>query len=93
MKKLLLILLFCAPPMIYAQDLSSNEDVMEKRWHENGQLEFEGNYKYGKKHGQHKWWYPNGQLEFEEHYVNGKKHGLFKGWWKNGQLDYEGVFK
>ena len=93
MKKLLLILIVCAAPMLYAQDYSHNEDVMEKRWHKNGQLEFEGNYQYGKKHGQHKWWYPNGQLEFEEHYVNGKKHGLFKGWWKNGQLDYEGVFK
>ena len=77
----------------YSQDYNNEENVMEKRWHENGQLEFEGSYKYGQKHGQHKWWYSNGQLEFEENYIYGKKHGVFKGWWKNGKLDYEGLFQ
>ena len=93
MKKLVVLLLISITPFIYAQNQAYSEDVIEKRWHENGQLEFEGSYKYGKKHGEHKWWYSNGQLEFQEHYKYGKKDGLFKGWWKNGKLDYEGYFK
>ena len=93
MKNIVLLILVSSVSLLYPQDSNSAENVIEKRWHDNGQLEFEGNYKYGKKHGQHKWWYPNGKIEFEEHYVHGKKHGQFRGWWKNGQLDYEGVFK
>jgi len=92
MNKLLLSLILITS-FGYSQNHDDEENVMEKRWHDNGQLEFEGSYKYGKKHGLHKWWYSNGQLEFEEYYVHGKKHGLFKGWWENGQLDYEGLFQ
>ena len=30
------------------------KDAIEKTWHQNGQLEFEGSYSYGKKHGTHR---------------------------------------
>ena len=93
MKNIVLLILISSVSFLYPQDSNNAENVIEKRWHDNGQLEFEGSYKHGKKHGTHKWWYPNGQLEFEENYQHGKKHGLFRGWWKNGKLDYEGSFK
>ena len=100
MKKLSLLFFMTVSSYLLAQNqvtLLSKEDIgkdaIEKTWYQNGQLEFEGSYSYGKKHGTHRWWYENGQLEFEEYYKYGKKHGFFKGWWKNGQLDYEGHFK
>lgn len=100
MKNLSLLFFMIISSHLLGQDqvtLLSKEDIgkdaIEKTWHQNGQLEFEGSYSYGKKHGTHRWWYENGQLEFEEYYNYGKKHGVFKGWWQNGQLDYEGHFQ
>ena len=64
-----------------------------KRWYENGQLRYEGNYKDGKKDGVHKGWRENGQLLYEKNYIDGKEDGVHKGWWENGQLFYEANYK
>jgi hypothetical protein len=36
-----------------------------KTWHENGQLESEGESKWNRSHGYFKAWYPSGKLEYE----------------------------
>jgi len=61
--------------------------------HENGQLEWEGNYKAGKKDGLFRYWYESGQLSEEENYKAGKKDGEHKQWYKNGQLSDKTNFK
>ena len=71
-------------------------------WYENGQLEYEHNYKNGKPHGKWLGWNENGQLKYEHNYKNGKeqgkcwywyKNGKEQGkclyWYENGQLEYE----
>ena len=61
--------------------------------YENGQLEYEGNYKDGKEDGLGKRWYESGQLMFEMNYKDGKRDGIIKHWLENGKLGGEQVFK
>ena len=56
----------------------------------NGQLEYEGEYLNGERHGKGKEYYHNGQLEYEGEYLNGKRHGKGKEYYcHNGQLEFE----
>ena len=78
---------------LLAQDqvtLLSKEDVgkdaIEKTWHQNGQLEFEEYYKYGKKHGFFKGWWKNGQLDYEGQFKYNQRDGIWKAYYENGQL-------
>ena len=64
-----------------------------KRWHDNGQLEFEATYKDGKVDGVTKMWHYNGQLKVEGTFKDGKENGIRKQWEENGQLLNEGTFK
>ena len=58
-------------------------------WHENGQKQYEHNYKDGNRHGLSVGWYNNGQKSYEHNYKDGNLHGLSVGWHKNGQIWYE----
>ena len=60
-----------------------------KYWYDNGQINYEENYKDGKRHGLYKRWYENGQVMYEYNYKDGKHHGLYKRWYDNGQINYE----
>ena len=42
-------------------------------WHENGQIESEGNFKNGKKDGKRTWWNENGQILSEGNFKDGKE--------------------
>ena len=53
---------------------------------DNGQLNYEINYKDGIRHGATRYWYENGQLSTREYYINGKEDGIFQHWYQNGQL-------
>lgn len=43
--------------------------------YENGDKEYEVNYKNGEPHGKETWWDKNGQKEWEKNYQNGELHG------------------
>ena len=52
-----------------------------------GELDFEIDYKEGKRNGEGKEYYDNGEVEFEGKYLDGERNGEGKGFYKNGKLD------
>ena len=60
---------------------------------DNGQKEYEGNFKNGKKNGLMTVWSENGQKLIETNYKNGKQDGLWTGWHENGQKQFETNYK
>jgi len=64
-----------------------------KDYHNNGKLEFEGEYLNGKRNGLGKEYNYDGKLQFEGIYLNGKKNGKGKEFYNNGQLKLEGEYK
>ena len=72
-------------------DKSNNLPItgLFNKYHENGQLSFEGNYTNGELEGLCKSWHENGQLESEGNYTNGEGEGLIKWYHENGQLSIE----
>lgn len=63
------------------------------RYHENGQLSFEGTYKDGKLHGIVERYNKNGQLWAKLTLKDGKLHGLWVEYFENGQLRTKGTYK
>ena len=59
----------------------------------NGQKEFEGSYKDGKRDGLRTGWYENGQKWYEITYKDGELDGLHTEWYDNGQKWKEGTYK
>ena len=74
---------------------NGKEHGLQKQWHgEDGQLEFERNYKDGKPDGLTREWYDNGQLRREKNYKDGKIVGLSRIWYgEDGQLADEVNYK
>ena len=66
----------------------------KKEYYSNGKLKFDGEYKYGEKHGECKEYFDNGELEFEGNYVKGKKHGKGIEYYKyeKGKIYFEGEY-
>ena len=60
---------------------------------ENGQKEFEANYKDGKPDGLRIGWHENGQQSWKANFKDGTLDGLYLRWHENGQKRYEGNFK
>ena len=75
------------------QELDGKEHGTWIWWYENGQKEYETNYKNGKKHGKMIGWHGNGQKAWEDEYKDGKEHGKWTWWNDNGQKNYEGEYK
>jgi antitoxin component YwqK of YwqJK toxin-antitoxin module len=71
---------------------NSEREGLWRFWHENGQLEQEGNYLNGEMEGLWRFWHENGQLSQEGNYLNGKVEGLRRWWYENGQLSQEGNY-
>ena len=59
-------------------------------YHENGQLEYKGNYKNGEQDGLVESYHKNGQLYKKENYKDGEQDGLVESYYENGQLQYKG---
>ncbi len=68
-------------------------DGFEKRWHNNGRLEYEEYFKDGKRDGAWKTWYESGLLESVEYYKAGKKDSVWEAWYKNGQQRSKEIYK
>lgn len=64
-----------------------------RKWFDNGQLQYECEYKNGKKEGLYKSWHYNGKLRVECEYKNDVLEGPYKIWHENGQLYEEGECK
>ena len=65
----------------------------EKSWHENGQKDYECNWKNGKKDGLEQEWHENGQKWIERTWKTGKKNGLERCWYENGQKSVKRTWK
>jgi len=63
------------------------------RKYPNGQKEYEGTWKDGKRDGPSTSWHENGQKKFKSSYKDGEKDGLTTHWYENGQMSYEGKHK
>ena len=61
--------------------------------YDNGQKEFEGNWKDGKMDGLWSEWYENGQKKIKNNYKDGKPNGLWVNWHENGQKSGEENYK
>ena len=76
-----------------SKDKNDNQDNITKTYHENGQLQNEGNMKDGKHEGLWKSYHENGLLSGEVNFKDGKLEGLSKNYHENGQLQSEGNMK
>jgi antitoxin component YwqK of YwqJK toxin-antitoxin module len=68
-------------------------DGLYRRWHENGQLESEANYKDGNLDGLYREFHENGKIKEEENYKDGNLDGLCRSWYCDGQLGEEANYK
>ena len=73
---------------------NGEKDGSYESYHENGSLNFKGNYSKGVlEDGSYEKYYENGQIWIEGTYQKGELHGPFKKFYENGQLWEEGKFK
>ena len=61
--------------------------------YDNGQKQWEANWKDGKEDGLEVMWYENGQKTTEKNYKDGKEDGLEVWWYENGQKKRESNWK
>lgn len=64
-----------------------------RKWHDNGQLEWEGGFDQGRIHGKVTSWYKNGQVHFTGEYRHGMPHGSFTYYHENGTVHYRADFE
>ncbi len=63
------------------------------RWHQNGQKNQEGTFKYGLEDGKWIGYHENGNKKYEGTYKDGKGDGKWIRWHENGQKNQEGTYK
>ena len=63
-----------------AADRDGELDGKYASWYDNGQLEIETNFKFGKHDGKYNSWYENGKKRSEFYYINDKLNGSWKVW-------------
>jgi len=73
-------------------DGSFLKDGYYKKWHMNGQIEIDCNYKLNKRDGVYKKYFENGQIEFDTNYKNDSTDGHNIKYYKNGKKNWEGEF-
>lgn len=60
--------------------------VKQEVFFENGKLEYSGEWKYGKEHGEWIYYHSNGQLKAKEYWYHGKETGTWKEYDEQGKL-------
>ena len=63
-----------------------------RKWHDNGQLEWEGRFDTGLVQGKVTSWYRSGQVHFTGEYARGMQHGSFTYYDENGKVHYRADF-
>ena len=66
---------------------------VEKRFYENGQSKYTGNFKDGEQVGLWKFYFDSGQLRSKGTFKNGKPDGLIEQYYENGQLQSKKNYK
>ena len=83
-------------------DKEEIKDGLLEEFHDNGQLKYRGNYKYGKRNGSWEEFHENGNLHQKGNYKNGKRDGLWEVFYfisnnnpfvLHGQLMYRGNYE
>lgn len=83
------------PRKIHHVKWKGNEKIIvkETNYYPNGEVQIEGEYKDGQKHGKWIHWYENGEKWLEENYQNGIKHGESVVYYKSGDIEYEANYQ
>tara|TARA_R110000803_G_scaffold19243_1_gene50604 strand:+ start:280 stop:693 length:414 start_codon:yes stop_codon:yes gene_type:complete len=69
------------------------EYITKRRYHDNGQLQSEFNYKDDKLDGEKKLWYPSGKLASEFNFKDGERDGMCRSYYNTGQIQWEAHYK
>lgn len=64
----------------------------EKKYFENGQLEFEYEILNGVKNGKFIRYFENGEIEIVGNFLNGKENGIWTEYYENGQIAETGEY-
>lgn len=82
------------PWVIYYYDVKDNDTiwVMEKWFHENGNLSLEGKIVDDQREGEFKGYYPSGQLMSVGSFVKGKREGKGKIFFESGKVNIENEY-
>lgn len=78
---------------IYKGKGENREMIRETIYYENKQIQMDGAYKDGKRHGLWVSWYMNGNKWSEGTFRNGKSEGKRITYFENGKVRYEGSYK
>jgi len=74
----------------YYKKVGDNQELVRKRkYYENGQIDYEENYKDGKLDGKLTGYYENGQIRGEGNYKDGEQDGKYTFYHENGQISRE----
>jgi antitoxin component YwqK of YwqJK toxin-antitoxin module len=67
--------------------------VKQEVYYENGNLEYSGEWKFGKEHGEWIYYHENGKEKAHEYWSNGKEDGVWKEYDEKGKLLKEITYK
>ena len=87
-----LLLLLALPFLFFVQHHHQN-NVLETSWYDNGEMEYQVNFKNGKMDGLFKGWYDNGKKKSEKNFKDGRREGSSVMWYENGQKMEEIMYK
>jgi antitoxin component YwqK of YwqJK toxin-antitoxin module len=79
--------------VVYYSDDKDHIKLKEERFHPNGAIYWQGDFKNNLRDGYWRSWYQNGNIWSEGNYVDGKTDGVWKVYFENGKLRYTGSYK
>ena len=87
-----LLLLLALPFLFFVQHHHQNNGL-KTSWYDNGEMEYQVNFKNGKMDGLFKGWYDNGKKKSEKNFKDGRREGSSVMWYENGQKMEEIMYK
>ena len=88
-----LTFLFSLAFLFLFSDFVCGQEIVKKKYHDNGKLKRETHFEHGNRNGRDTWFYKTGEKMFEVHVKNGKAEGLRTEWYENGNKKKEGHYK
>lgn len=78
---------------IYQGKGENRELIKETNYYPSKQMQMEGEYKNGQRHGKWTYWHENGKIWSEGSFKNGKSDGKRTTYFDNGKIRYVGFYK
>jgi len=78
--------------VVYYSDNKEHVKLKEEKYHPDGKLLWQGEFKNNERDGYWRSWYPNGNIWSEGAYIEGKNDGEWKVYFENGRLRYVGSY-